>query len=101
METRIMLILAVAGVCILAIWYINGALVTPVVMGRNLRLQICVSASGEAPELEHAVDGLLWLLENGTLSGEILIRDEGMDDYTRMTAELLARDDSRIHFIKV
>ena len=98
METRIILIAAVAAVSLLAIWDINGALVTPVEGGKNISLQIYVRTLGAAPELEHTVSGLLWLIDNGTIPGEIVICDMGMDEYTRMTAQLLARDDSRVHF---
>lgn len=97
METRLIVVLVIAGVCMLVIWYINGALVTPVAGGKNLKIEICVKAAGSAPELEQTVCGLLWLIENGTLPGEIVIQDDAMDDYTRLTAQKLAGDDYRIH----
>ncbi|MGE4354595.1 MAG: hypothetical protein AB7D36_10995 [Oscillospiraceae bacterium] len=97
MEFKITMAIIVAGIVILAVWYINGALVTPVVGGKNIGIQVCVKASGSAPELEHTVSGLLWLVENGTINGEIVIVDDEMDDYTRLTAEMLAKDDDRIH----
>ena len=98
MGKGMVLIVGGAILLLLAVWYINGALVTPVEGGKNISLQIYVRALGSAPELEHTICGLLWLIDNGTIPGEIVICDMGMDEYTRMTAQLLARDDSRILF---
>ena len=98
MVGKVILIAGTAAVCFLAVWYINGALVTPVTGGKNISLRIQVRVLGEAPELEQTVSGLLWLIDNGTIPGEIVLCDAGMDEYTRMVARLMTRDDSRIHF---
>jgi len=97
MEVNIAITLIVSCVCMLAIWYINGAMLTPV-SGENIDLHICVQVSGEAPELEQTVNGLLWLIDNGTMSGDIVILNSGMTEETKHKANVLARADWRIHF---
>ena len=99
METGIILVLAVAGLCLMVIWYINGAMVTPVV-GRDMDLSICIQPKGEAPELEHTVNGLIWLMENGTLSGEIVILGNAMAADARLRAQILEKKDLRVHYLE-
>ena len=55
-----------------------------------------VLASGDACGLEHTVQSLLWLCENGKLSGTILISDCGLSDDARKMAEILADTSSRV-----
>ena len=47
--------------------------------------------SGAEPRLEETLSALVWLRENGTLRGRIIIDDCGMDGDTRETARLLAK----------
>ena len=70
-------------------WYLRGLLLTPVRLGKEEKLSLVLTVSGPAPELENTVDALLWLIRNGTLSGQIVLRDAGMDAETRHAAELL------------
>ena len=48
-------------------------------------------AEMSTPSFEETLSALVWLRENGTLRGRIIIDDCGMDDDTRETARLLAR----------
>jgi hypothetical protein len=90
--------LAVSAAVILAAWYLSGAFVTPVERMENISIQICVGVSGTAPGLEHTVSGLLWLIENGTMPGEIVICDHGMDETARLTAQAIARGEKLVHY---
>lgn len=99
MVIRVLFTLAISGIIAIAFWYLNGTMVTPVESAENIDIQLAVKVCDAAPTLEHTVSGLLWLIENGTLTGEILIIDDGMDEYTRLTAEMLAKDCHKVHFI--
>lgn len=83
-------LLAALGLSLL-LWLLRGVMLTPVRLGKHQQLALVLTVSGESPELEHTVDSLLWLVENGTLRGQLLLRDAGMDDETRRVAELLER----------
>ena len=83
-------LLAALGLTLL-LWLLRGVMLTPVRLGKHQQLALVLTVSGESPELENTVDRLLWLMENGTLRGQLLLRDAGMDDETRQVAELLDR----------
>lgn len=91
MLIKILAALLVTAALMLLLWYLRGAVLTPVKPGRNQRLSVVVSVTGSAPGLENTVDALLWLSANGTLPAEVVIRDAGMDAETRGTAEILSR----------
>ena len=95
----IILCLAVAGLCAIAVWYINGALRTPI-GGKNTQIHIAVRADGNVPELEHTVAGILWLIDNGTLPAEVVIIDSGMNDDARFRARALEKRDIRVHYLE-
>ena len=59
-------------------------------LDKALQAELHTPAPGPAPELEQTVDGLLWLIHNGTLRADLVIRDAGMDQETRRAAEALA-----------
>ena len=83
-------LLAALGLTLL-LWLLRGVMLTPVRLGKHQQLALVLTVSGESPELENTVDRLLWLMENGTLRGQLLLRDAGMDPETRQVAELLDR----------
>ena len=72
------------------LWKLRGAMLIPVARGRNLRLRMTLRVTGPAPELEAAVRGLSWLLEDGVLYGSVRIVDRGMDEETLEIARRLA-----------
>ena len=88
---KMLLAFAAAAAVILLLWYARGAALTPVRPGKNESLAVVLTVTGAAPGLEHTVDGLLWLRQNGTLRARLLVRDAGMDEDTRRAAELLER----------
>ena len=83
---------------LMAAWYVTGACLTPVRAGDGVQIKLLIGVSGSAPELEQAVSGLLWLIDNGTIPGEIVICDLGMDESARTAARALAGDSGRVHF---
>ena len=89
MKLMILSAAAAAGLFWL-LWKIRGALLTPVPIGKNLGLLLVLRITGPAPELEAAVKGLLWLLEDGVLHGAVRIVDRGMDEETLEIARRLA-----------
>ena len=86
---KMLMAFAVAAAVVVLLWYARGAALTPVRLGKNERLAVVLTVTGAAPGLEHTVDGLLWLRQNGTLRARLLVRDAGMDESTRRVAELL------------
>ena len=72
-----------------AIWFVRGILLIPVRPGKNQRLTLLLSVSGLSPELEGVVNSLNWLIENGVLCGDVILRLETDDPETLQQAELL------------
>ena len=91
MFIKIVAALAITLLLMLVFWLLRGAMLTPVRLGKNQHLSLVLTVSGPSPELENTVDALLWLIQNGTLRGQIVLRDAGMDADTRQAAELLDR----------
>ena len=79
---------------LLGVWLLcrgaRCALLTPLRLGGHIRLSVLLRVDGEAPELKEAVDTLAFLRWKGVLPGEIVLRDDGMDERTRLQAEKLA-----------
>ena len=91
-----MIIKIILGFCAIAaisliICLARSVMLTPVCVGKNQSLEICITICGAAPELAQTVQSLLWLIENGTLKAEISIVDSGMDEETRRACEILQR----------
>ncbi len=89
---ELILAAAIALVIVLFFWLLRGVMLTPVRAGRGVEISITISAAGEAPSLEETVDGVCWLVQNGTLPARLVLRDEGMTAEARARAELLAKD---------
>ena len=83
---QIMIGLAAASVIFGVIWFVYGSLRTPVRCGRGTGINTVVSVKDSAEGLEQALDGLIWLRENGILHSQILIADCGMDEEGRALA---------------
>ena len=88
---KMLLSFAAAAAVVLLLWVARGAALTPVRAGKNESLSVVLTVTGAAPGLEHTVDGLLWLRQNGTLRARLLLRDAGMDEETRRAAEMLEK----------
>lgn len=93
---KLFLVLLSTGGVLALCWLLRRVLLTPVRLGRNMRLRLHLRVSGAAPELENVVDSLSWLMADGVLPGRLILEDNGMDEETREIAELLVRDNSRI-----
>ena len=87
------ILIAAGAVCAVGLlcWLLRGAVLMPVKPGRNVRLRILLTVYGAAPTLEQTVDALLWLRANGTLPGEIILSDRGMDPETAAVAAALEK----------
>ncbi len=89
------LLLSAGGLFLICL--LHGKLVTPVRSAKGACLHAVVAASGSPDNLEHTVDGLLWLIRSGKLCCDILIVDAGLDEESRAMVRLLARNEPRIH----
>ena len=86
----ILCIFCVAGGVILFIWLLRGLLLMPLKIGKSTQLTVLVKVKGAELCLEQTVKGLNWLKSNGTLPGNIVIMDDGMDEETIKVSERLA-----------
>ena len=73
------------------IWMIYGSLRTPVRCGEKASVCTMISVRENAEGLEQTLRGLVWLQENGTLLGRIVIVDCGMDDEGRALTRLAVK----------
>ncbi len=69
---------------------------TPVPLSEGEEITAVIRVSGGADGLEQTVKGLLFLRRNGIVYMDIVIEDHGMDEKTRKTARLLARENGEI-----
>lgn len=92
MIERLVFALAIAAALAVLIWLLRGVMLMPVRKGENQSITLILRVTGKARELEHTVDGLAWLIQNGTIPAELILLDDGMDEETRSAAELLAAD---------
>ena len=92
MVERMVFALAIAAALAALIWLLRGVMLIPVRTGENQSVTLVLRVSGSAKGLEHTVDGLIWLIQNGTIPAELILLDGGMDEETRNAAEILAAD---------
>ena len=88
---KILLCAVAAGLVVVFLWSLKGTLLLPVRCGRRTARESRRGVSGAEPRVEETLSALVWLRENGTLRGRIIIDDCGMDGDTRETARLLAK----------
>jgi hypothetical protein len=94
------LIAATVSLLILTIlWVLRGLLGTPVPRGKNTTIQFQVRVKGHEPILEQTVEGLCWLIQNGTIRAGIEIVDCGMDLETQHMAQTLAGK-TKVDFVR-
>lgn len=89
--TEIAIAILCAVVVFVILWKVYGALMTPVKCGKGVHLYTVLRAEGSCPEIEQAVDGLLYLTKTGVLHTDIIIADCGMDAETRDIVVLIAK----------
>ena len=99
MAADIIVTIVIIGACCFAVWYIKGVTLKPIV-GNNTALKICIHAWDEANDLEHTVQSILWLMDNGSLYGDILICNAGMAEEACAKAKTLEKQDNRIYYLE-
>ena len=91
------LTLAVLGVMAFVLLY--EIIICPVKPGRGERLEAVLRVSGSAPGLENTLRGLLWLRDSGRVHMCVTVVDEGMDEDTLQTAQLLCRGKNGVELL--
>ena len=81
-------------------WFCRTRLHLPIRTSGNMALTVHVTASGDAPGLEHLLRNLLWLCENGLIEGEILLEDCGLSPQTAAMAALLREQHHHIYYTR-
>jgi len=77
---------------------LRGIMLIPVVKGQNTALEITVRVNGQEEKLQHTLEGLIWLRENGTLHADISIIGKALDEDTRYVAQSYAKERKHITF---
>ena len=84
-----------------AFWALHGKLRTPI---RGMRgttaVHTVLSVRDGADGLEQTIEGLMWLMQNGTIEGQILIADCGMNEEGRELARLAVKKYGKIAICK-
>ena len=96
---KIIAVLMLAAVAMLVFWLLYGIIICPVKPGRGERLEAVLRVKGSAPCIENTLRGLMWLRGSGRVDMAIVVVDEGMDEDTRQTAELLCGEGSGVALI--
>lgn len=94
----VMLIISVAVFLAARIYEL---LVMPLYVGKNSRLDAVLCVNGDEPELEGTVRSLMYLRNSGKMKMDVIIIDDGMDDGTKKTAELLIKDTAGIRLCSI
>ncbi len=97
---KVLAVLMLAAVAMLVFVLLYEIIICPVKPGKGERLQAVLRVSGCAPCLENTLRGLLWLRSSGRVNMGIVVVDEGMDEDTRQTAELLCGEENGIVLVK-
>lgn len=92
--------IALAAVILLLLWALRGVMLLPVSCGGNTKMRIELAVSGEEPELQHTLEGLIWLRDNGTLKADVDVIISGIDNDTRHVAQSYAADNKFISVIE-
>ena len=96
------ILIAVAAVSVIfgVIWSLFWSLKTPVRCGHGTGMSTVLTVQGGAEGLEQTLKGLVWLHENGTMSGQILLVDAGLNDEGRILARLILKKYTGVAFCK-
>ncbi len=77
-------------------WVLFGRLVAPVGAECFGNVFAVVCAEGSGADLQHAIDGLLWLNRNGLSAFRIVIADAGLNEEGRRVAASLAARQTQV-----
>ena len=97
---KVLAVLMLAAVAVLIFTLLYEIIICPVKPGKGERLQAVLRVSGSAPCLENTLRGLLWLRGSGRVAMGIVVVDDGMDEDTRQTAQLLSGEESGIVLLR-
>jgi len=98
---QIIIALLVVATLFGAFWALCGRLRTPVHRTRGTTtVHTILSVRDGADGLEQTIEGLMWLMENGTMEGQILIADCGMNEEGRALARLAVKKYGKIAICK-
>ena len=100
MPVNVIVGIASAAVIILLLWALRGVMLLPVCCGRNTKMRMELAVRGPEPALEHTLEGLIWLHDNGTLNADITVVASDIDDDTRHVIKSYAEDKKFISVIE-
>jgi len=89
MTATVTLAILAAAIVLLLLWMLRGAVFLPVRPGKGQQLTLLLRVSGSGEGLEQTLRALLWITENGTLPGSIVVEDAGLDTDAKETLALL------------
>ena len=100
MTATILAALSAAMICTVILWVIRELMMSPVRCGKNTVQYIVLDVNGAEPALEDNLRSLIWLNENKTLRCAIIVHGIGLDEETKLTAQMMDADYECIHFIE-
>ena len=85
--------IAVAAIAIIfwVIWSLLGSLKTPVRSGQSTGVTTVVTVQDSGEGLEQTLKSLIWLQENGTMPGQIILADAGLNDEGKILTRLIVK----------
>ena len=86
----------VTGFLLFLLWCLTGLLLYPVSAGGMVTIW---RISGRIPDLERRVRYCLWLQRTGLLQSTVLLVDCGLMPEARRRAEILTRNEPKLHLI--
>lgn len=89
-----MLAMLLISVFIFAAGKISQILTMPLCVGKNSKLVIVLCVNGDEPALERTIRSLKYLSSFEKDKIDVFIVDNGMDEGTKKTAELLVRNEA-------
>jgi len=73
------------------IWSLFGSLRTPVRPGENTGVTTVITVRDNGEGLEQTLKSLIWLQENGTVPGQIILADAGLNKEGKILTRLIVK----------
>lgn len=85
--------IAIAAIAIIfwVAWSLFGSLKTPVRSGKSTGVTTVITAQDSGEGLEQTLKSLIWLQENGTVPGQIILADAGLNEEGRILTRLIVK----------
>ena len=85
--------IAMAAIAIIfwVVWSLLDSLKTPVRPGQSTGVTTVVTAQGNGEGLEQTLKSLIWLQENGTVPGQIILADAGLNEEGKILTRLIVK----------